>query len=84
MSGLIDILEEEALEQVKELRAYRTYRGTDQDRFRRARVALGVVGSYVRLRATLANEQTNQLVAERMTREIGPAIPAIEGKRLTD
>ncbi len=56
----------EAIEWVEELRSYRTYKGKDAEYFRKARIALGVVGSGVRLCATIENSRTNDLVERRM------------------
>ena len=66
MSEFIALLEAEAVEQLKELRAYRTATKPDSDRRTRARVALGVIRSYVGLRGTIANERSNDLVAMRL------------------
>lgn len=59
-------LEEEAVEQLSELRKYRIYQGTDPDKRQRAKLAIGVIGSYVRLRATMANERSNELISQRL------------------
>jgi hypothetical protein len=56
----------EAVEWVAELRKYRTYQGKDPEYFRKARLGLGVVGSSVRLCATIENSRGNDLVAERL------------------
>jgi hypothetical protein len=71
---LIDALEVEALDQLAEIRSYRSGGGQKE----RAKVALGVIGSYVRLRATLANERTNELVAARL------GLSAQEGPKLIE
>jgi hypothetical protein len=55
----------EAVEWVSELRKYRTYQGKDPEYFRKARVGLGVIGSGVRLCATIENSRTNDLVEKR-------------------
>lgn len=56
----------EAIEWVAELRKYRTYQGKDPEYFRKARIGLGVVGSGVRLCATIENSRSNDLVQERL------------------
>lgn len=56
----------EAIDWVKELRAYRVYQGKDPDYFKRARIGLGVVGSAVRLCATAENARTNDMVETRV------------------
>lgn len=72
----LNALESEALEQLAELRKYRTYQGVNNsDYAKRAKVALGVIGSYVRLRGTIANEQTNELVRVRLMGELDEKAP---------
>lgn len=62
----VDALEDEAREQLAEIRAARTYQGTDPSYRQRAKLAIGVIGSYVRLRATMANERSNDLIERRL------------------
>lgn len=62
----IESLEEEAVAQLGELRKFRVYQGQDPDRRQRAKLAIGVIGAYVRLRATLANEKSNELIEQRL------------------
>jgi len=50
MNDFVKRLEEEAVEQLDEIRKYRTT--TDGDARARAKMAIGVIGAYVRLRAT--------------------------------
>lgn len=64
--SLVDALEEEAVEQLDVIRAYRTYQGTNPDYKHRAKTAIGVIGAYVRLRATIENGRTNDLVERRL------------------
>lgn len=69
----------EAIDWVEELKAYRTYQGKDPEYFRKARIALGVVGAGVRLCATIENSRTNDLVQRRMLSEsvdLQPSTPA--------
>jgi carbon monoxide dehydrogenase subunit G len=66
MSKFLKALEDEATEQLVEIRAARTYQGNNPEYKQKAKIALGVIGSYVRLRATLANERTNELVEMRL------------------
>lgn len=63
---LIDELEAEAIAQLGEVKKYRTYQGSNPEFRQKAKLAIGIIGSYVRLRATLANEETNRLVAARL------------------
>lgn len=65
----IDELEGEAREQLKAIREERAYGGKSPEYMKRAKVAIGIIGAYVRLRATLANEHTNALVERRLMRE---------------
>jgi hypothetical protein len=75
---LIEALEDEAVEQLSEVKAFRTNRSEKHfDNYqKRAKVALGIIGGYVRLRATVANEETNRLVAMRLERGGLPEAPA--------
>lgn len=59
---LIEALEIEAIEQLAALRDYRTYQGTNPEYRQRAKIAIGTIGAAVRLRGTLANEKTNELI----------------------
>lgn len=65
----IDLLQEEAAAQIAEIRAYRVYQGTNTEYRNKAKLAIGVIGSYVRLRATMANERSNDLIAQRMLQD---------------
>ncbi len=73
----VDALEEEATAQLDEIKAHRAYQGSNPEYYKRAKMAIGVIGSYVRLRATLANEKTNELVERRLS------IQAVDPKRLS-
>jgi hypothetical protein len=65
---LIEALATETVEQLAEIRALREHRSerTFKEYMLRARVACVVMGSYVKLRGTMANEETNRLVAKRL------------------
>lgn len=78
MTDFVDMLAEEAKEQLAEVRKERAYQGNNPDYHKRAKIALGIIGSYVRLRATMANEQTNRLVEMRMLGETPD--PALAGR----
>lgn len=71
----VDELAAEAGEQLKELRKYRIYAGTSSEPKARAKLAVGVIGAYVRLRATLANERAIDLAMERLSAPERPALP---------
>ena len=62
----VEALESEAGEQLQAIREFRLYSGSNVEYHKRAKMAIGVIGSYVRLRATMANERSNDLIAMRM------------------
>lgn len=62
-------LEAEAKDQLQAIREFRTYQGSNPEYHKRAKMAIGVIGNYVRLRATMANERSNDLIAMRMLGE---------------
>lgn len=72
---LIDALETEATEQLKEIQKLRETHNAEtfKEYMQRAKVACVVIGSYVKLRGTQANEETNRLVAKRLDHELPPA-----------
>lgn len=65
-SKMLEPLEDEALEQIAEIKKYRTYQGQNPEYRHRAKLAIGVIGAVVRLRATLANEESNRLISVRL------------------
>lgn len=73
MSEFIREMEEEAREQLKEIRAARLYQGTNPDYRYRAKTAVGVIGAYVRLRATMANEEGIRLATRRLEMDVAGA-----------
>lgn len=78
-TGLLEALETESVSQLDEVRSFRTARGkrTFDEYQKRAKVALGIIGGYIRLRATLANEETNRLVAMRVEGSGPRLLPAV-------
>lgn len=64
--AFIEELEGEATEQLQSIREARTYQGSNPEYRQRAKIAIGVIGAYVRLRATLANEKSNELIERRL------------------
>jgi hypothetical protein len=62
----LEALGDEAFEQLQVIRAYRTYQGGNPEYKQRAKISIGVIGAYVRLRATLANERSNDLIERRL------------------
>lgn len=62
----VEALESEATEQLAAIREFRTYQGNNPDYGKRAKMAIGVIGAYVRLRATMANEKSNDLIERRI------------------
>lgn len=57
---LLDELEDTALTAVKKLRAFLDYQGNDDKMFQRAKVAVGVVSAFGRIRAS----ETNRMAVE--------------------
>ena len=78
-SSFLKAIEEEAREHISELKRHRIYRGTDPDYRARAKIALGVIGAYVRHRATLANETSNTLILRRLEMADGSAPKRLAG-----
>lgn len=66
LEELADVIVPEAKQWVRELSAYRTYKGKDLEYFRKARIGLGVVSNAVRLCATMENARSNDLIAARL------------------
>lgn len=64
--SFVEELETEAIEQLAEIKAARVYQGTNPDYRAKAKLAIGVIGAYVRLRATMANERSNDLIERRL------------------
>ena len=62
----VQALEDEATLQLDAIAEARAYKGNNPDYHKRAKMAIGVIGAYVRLRATLANEKSNDLIERRM------------------
>jgi hypothetical protein len=77
---LLNALEGEAMEQISMIREYRNYQGNNPEYRQRAKIAIGVIGACVRLRATMANEKSNELIERRLlsqeAQEAQPALPA--------
>ena len=67
--SFIEQLEAEAVEQIAVIRQHRVYQGKNSDYAGRAKVAIGIIGAYVRLRATMANEKSNDLIERRLLGE---------------
>lgn len=67
-TNLVEALEAEAVEQLAEVRSLRTHRSerTFSEYHKRAKIAIGIIGGYIRLRGTIANEESNRLVASRI------------------
>lgn len=65
-------LENEAVDQLAEIKKLReTPAGSKsvEERMKRAKIAIGIIGGYVRLRASISNEHSNQLIERRLNRE---------------
>lgn len=77
----VELLEDEAREELAQLRAARTYQGDNPTYRHKAKQAIMVIGSYVRLRATLANEHSNRLIEARLLQSVQPEQRALgDGK----
>jgi hypothetical protein len=61
----IELLEVEAMAQLDVIRSLRTHEGPNDELLRRAKISIGVIGGYVRLRATIANERAITLAERR-------------------
>lgn len=81
IDALAEAVIPEAIEWVKELRAYRIYQGKDPDYFRKARIGIGVVGGAIRLCATAENARSNDLIQARMEAALPPQV---EPKQIED
>lgn len=66
VSDVLKAFEDEALGWLEELRAYRVYQGQNPEYKAKAKIGVGAIGAYVRLRATMANEKQIQLIERRM------------------
>lgn len=83
--AFIDNLEAEASEQLDVVRAARVYQGSNPDYKAKAKIAIGIIGAYVRLRATIANERSNALIEQRLLRELPDTPKRLPARRaLTD
>ena len=72
LEALAEAVVPEAIEWVKELRAYRIYQGKDPDYFKKARIGIGVVGGAIRLCATAENARSNDIIQARMEEGLEP------------
>ncbi len=74
--SFVTALEGEAVEQLDAIKQFRTYQGNNPDYHKRAKMAIGVIGAYVRLRATMANEKSNDLIERRLLQQEEQAVGA--------
>lgn len=65
MSKVIDEFEEVAILGCKAVKAFLAYQGSNKDYFHKARAGAMAMGSYSRLRATMANEEALRLMASK-------------------
>jgi len=65
-------LEDEATSQIGEIRAFRTYKGQNPEYHHRAKVAIGVIGAFVRLLATIENRRYNDRACDRLVTTVEP------------
>jgi hypothetical protein len=68
---LLDALETEATAWVKELSALRTYQGEDKRYYAKGKLAVGIISSLARMRASESNRMAIELAAGRTA----PALP---------
>lgn len=66
MSDIVTELEEASRAALEDYHAYRTYQGSNSEYFRKARLGVGVMSVYARVRGTRANERALDLMAHRM------------------
>ena len=69
--GLAHLLEDEAIAQLEFIKKERTYQGSNPEYRKDAKMALGVIGGFIRLCATLENRRTNDLVEARVVGAFG-------------
>ena len=74
----LDALGEEAHEQIANISAARIYEGDNPSYRLKAKIAIGVIGAYVRLCATIENQRTNDLVLARL---LGEGVPQNEAAK---
>ena len=72
MSVPLQDFEETAVLGCKAVREFLIYQGTNKQFYDRAKVGAVAMGSYARLRATLANETSLRLLANRVERGLLP------------
>lgn len=65
-SKLEEKLEEVAVAGLDAMKAFLTYQGQNGDYLKKAKVGAVAVGSYTRLRATMANERQLDIIAQRI------------------
>lgn len=77
--------EEVALAGCKAVKAFLAYQGNNKDYFHKAKAGAVAMGSYARLRATMANERQLELIAQKQLIADGLAIleSAKPAKRLS-
>lgn len=76
--GVLEEFEETALAGCKAVREFLTYRGSNKEYLNRAKAGAVAMGSYSRLRATMANEAQIRLIEKRLeSRDSVPALPAV-------
>jgi hypothetical protein len=61
--------EEVAFEGLAAMKAFLAYQGSNPDYLKKAKVGAVAVGSYTRLRATLANERQLDLLTQRLAQK---------------
>lgn len=78
--GVLQEFEEVALQGCRAIKEFLTYRGNNKEYLNRAKVGAVAMGSYARLRATLANEAQIKLIQQRLLVDEKPKqMPAVSG-----
>jgi hypothetical protein len=81
MPRFIDALELEATAWLDALADYRKSEVADPEKRTRAKIGLGVVGAFVRAKATAANERSNDLIERRLSLLEAPSGAPLPGER---
>lgn len=75
--SVIEEFEETALLGCKAVREFLTYSGENKAYLNRAKAGAVAMGSYARLRATMANEHQLKIIQERVASRELPTLPGI-------
>jgi len=76
--SVLEEFEETALQGCRAVREFLTYRGGNKEYLNRAKAGAVAMGSYARLRATIANEAQIKLIERRLSDR--PSLPPVSGE----